>query len=57
HQSVHVGVSSVVCARTSNQWKLRTARCPALGGSHLSADAQSPRQSERSAAGPICSTT
>lgn len=30
---------------------------PALGGSHLSADAWSPRQSERSAAGPICSTT
>lgn len=57
HQPVHVGVRSVVCARTSNQWKLRTAQCPTLGGSHLSADAWSPRQSERSAAGPICSTT
>lgn len=49
-------VSAVLCVWT-NQWKLWTARCTRLGGSHLSADAWSTQQSERSAAGPICSTT
>lgn len=38
-------------------WNLRTARFPALGGSHLSADAWSQQQSECSAAVSICSTT
>ncbi|KAK2853757.1 hypothetical protein Q5P01_006418 [Channa striata] len=57
HQSLHVGVMSVVCAWISSQWKLWTALCPALRGSHLSADAWSPRQSEGSVASPICSTT
>lgn len=38
-------------------WMLQPAWCPTLGGSHLSADAWSPQQSECSAAVPICSTT
>lgn len=53
---MHVGVSCVVCVWT-NQEKLWTARCTMLGGSHLLAGAWSTQQSERSAAGPICSTT
>ncbi|KAF3686670.1 hypothetical protein EXN66_Car002342 [Channa argus] len=48
---------SVVCAWIFSQWKLRTALSPTLRGSHLSADAWSPQQSERSVASPICSTT
>lgn len=38
-------------------WMPQPAWCPTLGGSHLSADAWSPQQSECSAAVPICSTT
>lgn len=46
HQSQHVAARGVVCTDLQSVEPADNLVCPALGGSHLSAEAQSPQQSE-----------